>query len=197
MVDGLFRYAVQHSVSLYCSHLHFTYVFYIHLRWTFTFLSFSSNIWCTSSEVMPSCRPFQCIKVLYLRLPYSFSTISFDLFLKFFFFPVWVVWINLNKIIVSPVGTRGSLSSIGANHRVYYMRIISVEYSQRWTSASQPTKKGVVITVTEFTPIVVSMLASSFKFMGEYQELHKSELSLSSFYFRLSATLFTDEDLDV
>ena len=41
------------------------------------------------------------------------------------------------------------------------------------------------------------MLASSFKFMGEYQELHESELSLSSFYFQLSATLFTDEDLDV
>ena len=146
MVDGLFRYAVQHSVSLYCSHLHFTYVFYIHLRWTFTFLSFSSNIWCTSSEVMPSCRPFQCIKVLYLRLPYSFSTISFDLFLKFFFFPVWVVWINffakLLLVLLEPeahspllaltiesticASYLSSIHSVGHLHRNQRKRVLSL-----------------------------------------------------------------------
>lgn len=84
--------------------------------------------WVTVNRQAP-CHPFQYIKVLYLRSPFFFFLVDYSVPpAPFFLFPGWVVWINWNKI-VGPVGTssRGSFSSIGANHRVHYMRIISVE----------------------------------------------------------------------
>lgn len=103
-------------------------------------------------------------------------SISFVRPAPFFLFPGWVVWINWSKI-VGPVGTssRGSFSSIGANHRVHYMRIISVYKRNLGSprcrpSAWQPTQKGgrhyrhrVCLPRLR---LVSPVLANSFKFMG-------------------------------
>lgn len=131
---GRFKHSVQHSsVSISPVEYKRDDVLYNHLCWMPLFLSLEMLEMgsCKSPGVIH--RPvvhFNTLKSFIYDPPSSSFSSTIPFFrLLFFLFPGWVVWINWNKI-VGPVGTssRGSFSSsIGASHRVHYIRIISVE----------------------------------------------------------------------